>query len=424
VAGEFQRSSKAVRAFIEKPVQIWRSIILGYRLGFLTNNLVGNNLLWAIRYAGPRGMIAYLNMIRNSHGMAMVRRLLKMTPKEYGLTPKVVEELFPEQAGAITLGRSQVPEGMSARQARALRAAKAGIMPATQAAAETGLRRAALETEIRRSPEFRRVYATMKKDSDAFGKATRKAIEEHPDLQRYWEDRVNSALGDYLSLGQVERSVLRGAFPFYAWYRAILTITLKLPVEAPGRTLLLSKIAQVGADINAPLRNQVPTYLRGAIPIAGLPGMAAAAPGTRSVLTTGGLNPFETVNQIGEAVGTLISGKPGEAARPLGGQLNPYLQAAIEQLTGRALYSGGPIGRGTSGNPIQDWLEQNIHGVAAIPAATIGGLPQVQLLSGPSKLYPQRDFLSQLYASAGLPVKRYETGVARARAAQQAYPQP
>jgi hypothetical protein len=86
-------------------------------------------------------------------------------------------------------------------------------------------------------------------------------------------------------------------------------------------------------------------------------------------------------------------GDAGSAARPFGAELNPFMQAAIEQLTGRTLFSGSPVTAGKSGNPVQDWIETHTPPGAAfqIPLSTFSGLPQVQLLSGPSKLYPERD---------------------------------
>src|SRR5207247_2612862 len=138
-AGEFTNSGRAIKLLLERPTQVWRSLVLGLRVGFLTNNLVGNHVLLALRFAGPAGLRAYLNAIRTAKGPAAVERLLRDPATRDVITPEFVKQHFPEQAE--TFGSTQVPKITSPRLRKLHRATKLGIVPATQSVAEGMLRR-------------------------------------------------------------------------------------------------------------------------------------------------------------------------------------------------------------------------------------------------------------------------------------------
>jgi hypothetical protein len=136
---------------------------------------------------------------------------------------------------------------------RTVKAAKnvTGAIPAaTQAVAETLPRRAAVETFIRQSPEFRTVYKSLPKETRTFDEAARKVLngEGGAQYQRFVSDQVNHALGNYLNLGPVERKVIRNVLPFYSWYRAIASISFHLAADTPGRALLLKQLGEIGNE--------------------------------------------------------------------------------------------------------------------------------------------------------------------------------
>jgi hypothetical protein len=399
LVGEFERSSWVVRTFIEKPTRVWRALVLGFRPGFLVNNLVGNHLLYALQAAGPDGLRAYLNAVKRVKGESAIRKLLADRELPPALRADFMREFFPEQTEMGTFGRTQAPtlaEPLQTQRRRLGRAA-VGLLPATQAVAETNLRRALVETYIR-PPEFKAVYKAMPKQTRDFEAAAAKVLrgEGGPEFQRLISEQVNNALGDYLNLGPAMR-VMRGAFPFAGWYRAILRITGHLAADTPGRADILSKLGQIGAEETERTLGEIPDYLRGLLPF------GEAQAGEQSVLTTQGLNPFSTITQLGQGAAGILTGKPGDTGRAFS-QLgpNPILMAAIENLAGKDLFTGRAIEGGPLGLP------------GAIVRNVATELPQARLVSRPaSKLYGRPTQREALLAFLGAPVRRLDLEQAR-----------
>lgn len=387
-AGEFHRSSSAVRLLLEKPLQVWRALILGLRVGFLTNNVVGNNILYAIKTSGRSGLRSYLHAVLETHGAAQVRQLLhqKYVPK--GVTKQFMDEFFPEQVEG-TFGRTQSPatSEMRSRIGDAAQKAKLGIIPATQAVAEGLPRRAAVEAMIRSSPEFKAVYRSLPHESRSFERAARKVLTGRggAEYQRFISDEVNHALGNYLNLSPVERNAIRNFLPFYSWYRAIATIAYRLQVDNPVRALIVSRLGQIGEEDSQRILGALPGYLRGFIPIGKREG--DIQPG----LSTGGLNPFATIPQVGTGVTSDITS--------LG--LAPYI--SIPLAVAQKSY-GKPFGLAS------------LLGQGGASFAT--SLPQVRLAQKPKKttLYPQPSRAQSGLSFLGVPYKRLNVAEANRRA--------
>jgi hypothetical protein len=291
VAGEFTRSDTVIRQFLEKPTKVWRALVLGFRVGFLTNNLVGNHLLYAIHAAGIDGLRAYLNAVKRVKGEKVVRSLLADREIPEALRQKFMDEFFPEQSSSATFTATQHPVseasgvGRLAKGKKRRRVANAskGLLPVTQAVAETTLRRGLVETFIRKSPEFRKVYRAMPANTRDFEAAAKQVLSGEGGhlFQRQISDKVNHALGDYLNLSPVERNTLRAVMPFYSWYRAIATITAHLALDTPGRALILARLGEVGKEATQNALGDVPDYLQGLLPLGG-------HDGKERVLSTGG----------------------------------------------------------------------------------------------------------------------------------------
>jgi hypothetical protein len=365
---EFARTSRTVNLFLTRPTAVWRALVLNLRVGWLTGNVVGNSLLYALRYSGPRGLKAYLNAVRVAKGPAAVRELLNLHTPD-ALTPADIAELLPEQAAGTFIGSQAPASGGVAKWARR---GGLGLAPADRAY-EGLLRRAAAETELRRSPEVRARLKAMPKETRSFRQAAREELEQNPELARHVSAQVNSALGDFLSLGPFERRYVRAIAPFYAWYKAITTIAFKLPLDYPGRADLLERLGQIALEQSQEQLGPLPTYLKGAIPLGG-----------DRLLKTGSLNPFSTVPQLYR----------GSAA----GLTNPYVA-----LLGGAVYGAGA---GIQGRSLGDVLP-----AAATEFVDVAkGLPEVRLaLTGargpqPSKVY-QPSALDELLAYLGAPTK-------------------
>jgi hypothetical protein len=98
-----------MRYLFERPTQVWRAIVLGYRPAFLVNNLVGNHLLYALRFAGPAGAKAYLDAVRSVRGPKWAERLKNDSRTKDLLDQGFLDEFFPEQVEG-TFGATQFPK--------------------------------------------------------------------------------------------------------------------------------------------------------------------------------------------------------------------------------------------------------------------------------------------------------------------------
>ncbi|MBI3936422.1 MAG: hypothetical protein HY323_05550 [Betaproteobacteria bacterium] len=395
LTGEFNRASSATRKIWEVPTTVWRALILGTRPAFLVNNLVGNNLLYALKFAGRDGLAAYLDALRTTKGGQGLAKLLRSDSTRGLIDDEFMREFFPEQVEGV-FGLTQMPGIRSPNIRRSVRAGRVGIIPATQAVAEGTLRRAGVTAALRRSPAVKARLRAMPKETRSLKEAARKELADNPALARQVSDKVNDALGNYLNMSPVERDVLRGLAPFYAWYRTITIITVKLPLNTPGRTNALVKIGEIGAE-DEKLLGKLPSYLRGAIPLGPPRG------GLQDILLTQAPNPFSTPLQVGMGLRTLGPGAPGRAGGELTGSLNPYIIAASRLLA--ALEKG----------------EAPKYGLPADILAEVGQtLPPVRLLLGPreSRIYPERRTrLDELLSQAGFSRRRISLAEARRQAA-------
>jgi hypothetical protein len=412
VAGEFTRSDTVIRQFLEKPTKVWRALVLGFRVGFLTNNLVGNHLLYAIHAAGIDGLRAYLNAVKRVKGEKVVRSLLADREIPEALRQKFMDEFFPEQSSSATFTATQHPVSEASgvgrlakgKKRRRIANASKGLLPVTQAVAETTLRRGLVETYIRKSPEFRKVYRAMPANTRDFEAAAKRVLSGEGGhlFQRQISDKVNHALGDYLNLSPVERNTLRAVMPFYSWYRAIATITAHLALDTPGRALILARLGEVGKEATQNALGDVPDYLQGLLPLGG-------HDGKERVLSTGGLNPFATIPQELQGVGGLLAGKPGATGRAFS-QLgpNPLILGLIENLAGKNLFTGGELKPG----PVPGVIGQTVAGVGTqLPLAQIAAAASGH--GRESKLYGKQDLREALLQFLGAPVKSLDAGSVR-----------
>jgi hypothetical protein len=413
-AGEFTKANRAIKYVLDKPTVVWRAIVLGYRPGFLVNNVVGNNLLYAIRQAGAEGMVSYLHAVQTAKGPAAVGRLLRDPKTRNKIDQDFMAQYFPEQVQG-TFGQTQRARFQNPRLERASRAAGTGIIPATQAVSEGMLRRAAVEAELRRSPEVRSAYRELRKkgpEKASFREASEKALAENEPLRDFVSQRVNDTLGDYLSLSAAERGAIRSLAPFYAWYRAIAKITVKLPRDMPARTAVFARLGQIGSEDTKRILGELPSYLRGAIPIGSSDGDA------QTILRTQGLNPFVTPIKTAEGLSIALpsSIRSSRAKRELLGMLNVYIvEAAYSLATGALppwlreqaeLYESRDLPLGDQGFIVN--VGQRV-GSETPPARLARG-------SRPSKLYPERDRGDDLVNFLGLPTGRLSKREARKRA--------
>jgi hypothetical protein len=389
--GEFSRSGDFVHHFVHQPLRVWRAAVLGLRVGFFTNNLIGNSVMYTVKTGGQGALRDLFKSMKEQHGPEVAKKLLDnpATPPE--LRRSLYDEFFPEQGAQGTFGMTQSPSTSPGGQAanvvsRGFRAATSPLPRITSKVAEQAPRRALIRHYIRHSPEFKAVYKTLPKDTRSFESAARQLLEGKGggDYQRYISKRVNQALGDYLHLSPVERNVLRNTLPFYSWYKAIVTTTAHLAVDTPLRANILGQIGQIGRQNSDQQPGSVPSFLEGSI------GLGAGARGTEKVLSTQSMNPYGTLEQLFRGATTDYTS--------LG--LNPFVAGPAQYLQRHP----------NTVSPLQLLLSPGKDLVRNLPPARLLA-PQK-----PSRLYPNRGRKSELYSYLGVPIKEYNP----AEAARQA----
>jgi hypothetical protein len=167
---------------------------------------------------------------------------------------------------------------------------------------------------------------------------------ENPTLVEHAIDDVNQFAYNMNELGPVERRYVRAFVPFWGWYKFITKLVWRLPVDYPGRTLILSKLGEIGANQEG-LLGPIPDWMKGSI-------FLNSDKAHLSFLPTRGLNPFAQFANPFSPAGT-VQGLMSW------GQLSPVIQAAAAGA-GLDTLTGGPsqispesgVGQDFWGNPI------------------------------------------------------------------------
>jgi hypothetical protein len=276
IVGEFTRNNTLVARFFREVTVVWRALVLNLRVAWLVNNIAGNTLLYAFKHAGPSGLRAYLRAVGED-----TPGLRKMLDDSKHMTPEEIGEVWADHLSGGTFYGSQTPTSggvagiLNARYSPARWARKIDV------GYEKKLRRAALREGVERSPEARAIYKRMDKESRSIREASKQALDENPELAARVSKTVHDTMGDFFGMSDFERRYVRSVAPFYAWYRAITLVMLKMPLDAPYRTAILAKIGQLGAEMDEDFG--LP-FLGGAIPTGEL----------NEVVKTRGANPYST----------------------------------------------------------------------------------------------------------------------------------
>lgn len=453
---EHKKRNELLRRFFDRPLDVWRAIVLTYRPAWLVNNIVGQHLLYALNYAGPAGAGAYLRALQLEKGDQPIRLLGRWTVahKPRSKWSRIVNEVYPgysfggffrsQDFGSPTLfpSESRLGRGVAAAHERPLREA-----PIRGAAVRIPLGAGALVRKFGDAMNWlnlhvaddlpRRAAFTLEAERSAAVKAIRRQARlfdranvsledairqlDEPTVNRLVDD-VNRSLGNFAQLGYVERNYIRRLVPFYSWFKTIAQITGRLALDHPGRLRFLQLLDQLAADDPqiADLRDNMPTYLRGAIPLSDVEG------GNQTLLSTMAVNPFETPLQLAEAGMSLApglrrdpeTGEPDVRSRGTGsifGMLNP-LVGALAAAQGTDLFYGGPYrgpfaGRGP--------LAQGLGYFAGLPqlrlAEQVGAIGDYQ-----SKLYDPTYRYGGVHPAIlnylGIPVRRVRRAEAASRA--------
>jgi hypothetical protein len=350
VKGEFTRMSRFAYLMNKGPVKVWRAAVLNLRPAWLVNNIVGNSFMYAISNMDEKGLRGLSEMFK------------KQYPQHAREFDKILDEKFARQRGATFIG-TQRPTYSGRNLAVRTLSKAVGSLADVDKWWESGLRRAAVKAEILRNPALRKKIDGMRAETEDFWKAANQALDD-PVLVQQIENRVNDALGNFTNMTNLEKNVMRTIFPFWAWYRAIVGVTLKLPFDQPIKVALLTKLAPIGIEANLEAaglsKEDAPAFLRSYIHLGGKPGDGDRV---RGLVTSGG-NPYSTTLDMGRFVAALAMWQPGKLGKALPGA-NPFFQQAGETLYGSDL-RGSPAAA-------------NKIGPFALPYGVYQDLPQVKL---------------------------------------------
>lgn len=128
------------------------------------------------------------------------------------------------------------------------------------------------------------------------------------------------AMGDFTRMSPTERRYVREVFPFYAWLRHSLTMTLRLPVQDPMRAAVLLNLTRIFAD---PDTKDDFLARFGAIPVAG------------GFLEVGNVSPFFDFRT-----------NPAASQNYAGG-MSPFIKTPIALGAGWDINTMKPLGRPT-----------------------------------------------------------------------------
>jgi hypothetical protein len=328
---EAKNSSRAAQLLWRKPTQVWKMLQIGYTPRAITNNAVGNAVIYALREGGQEGSAhAVWSAMRHTVGADKATSdFLRAHPFK---SDSWLYRFYSDELSNV-FGHELMEVGSTGLKKHLSR----GLYPLVNKFADEPVRVASLESFMRRQPEVK----ALMKDGLSADAAIMRALKRTPNLRERGAEHARRTAGDYYTLRGPER-FLRDVMPFYLWNRHILRTTGNLFADTPGRLVALQRVSNLGVEETERILGEIPEFLRGAIPLSAI-GLAEEVASDRAdVLLTGSLNPFATV---GELAGLAEAFTAGTGPRGLSAALtgaNPIITGGVEAVTGRSLLTGAP----------------------------------------------------------------------------------
>lgn len=384
-----------------RPTMLWKTIQVRWTPRTLTNNGVGNMLLYVLRHDPASAAFGLYHATKILHGAR-----------------KAGEDFMKSMPGSNShwFWRHFAPELSNVFGADALnttgklRLAKSGFYPLVHKLADEPIRAASIVNAVHASPEVR---ALMKSRGLSFDEAASRALagKSGRALERSAIDHARSVAGDYQAMTGLE-SKIRNVAPFYMWDRHALRSTKAIVTETPGKAAALTALGQEGRGINQQLLGQVPQYLEGALPLS-LLGLGDGG-GRSNIVTTTSLNPFSTVGDVAQLAQALTVGHTVNPGNALLSQVNPFVTGAMSWAAGKNIETGAP--QPSHGGVITSdiaSLAQNFP-----EYKTVEGLmnpAQTTTAKGNPKVLTS-DQLSAISSFLGVPIRRMSKSAAQAAA--------
>jgi hypothetical protein len=437
-----ERSFNALKALHDKPLKVWKWMVLATAPRYFVNNVVGNSLMYAFSanpVAASRGMY---HAIADIYGKKVALRGLRSIDREMarmmgdwqdkwylGAHQGFAYDIAEEATKLTSKGDITVPGKL--RQA-----GQRGLYGVTHNVAEILPRRAAINYLIKRRPEYQSFYRAER----AAGRSARESHQiaadkasESAKVRDWVSNHAEDVLGQYHHFSGTEKGI-KAVVPFYSWDRAIMRHTKAMVLHRPYEAAFLARLGQQGTKETEEMLGKIPDFLKGAIPLKAF-GLGDHDPshgilsfilgqkhGDRvNVLTTQGLNPYASVADITDALDSLVEGNP-KVGESLGGQLSPFIAGAIQHVTGQSLLSGSKISRealklgghnvpgsaGLIGSVLRETGEETP--AAKIISAALRGRPHPKPDANGkirSPLLYRQDLRQQLSSALGIPIKEF-----------------
>lgn len=435
LAGDIRESNALVRAVIDRPLDVFRTLVLFSRPAYYANNIVGQHLLLAVR--DPGFVPTYIRIVAGKNQNA-ARKLFRMAADPASSSQKW--NAFFEKHGAALHGASagQVEtSGFGALTQRLSLSGNrkqqiiAGLLRSPRTANELG---AILSDDIPRQVRAVRLMQPHVAAARAAGELgddadiAMRLLDSDPVLAERVIEQTLFDLVDYRGMSPFEKRVIRRIIPFYGWMRGLTVWAAELGYNHPAQLLALSTISTVGQDANAEWNARTPGWMAGAVMVGDEQG------GMQRVINTQPVNPFGTLADVAMLTRGAFSDDPTRslAAPSTFGQINPYAQtflaAAFNQ--GKELGTSYPMlmpGQhlGQDAADRRQWRGWALTGLGGF----IAGTPQAQLYAqrqaaqanggvvSPTGVYqsPLSDYVKSYM---GLPIRNVNLQAAAARRAR------
>jgi hypothetical protein len=328
------QEAKVAKDVAARFTKSWRDVTLSLKGSFYANNFIGNLILSLVAY-GPVGTI----------------RGLASAGSKHSALGKKIDEAAPDLArtGAARTERSaaEAAEGIP------------GLGGMSKAADYVAKKLAMFTEDNFRRGAFHNNLRSMRKE-------TKRSFDELLNDADVVDDLAQATYGDlldYSKLTPLERDYVRPYLPFWNFFRSMTGRTVRLVADEPWKAEVLANLSSVGRDANEEAYGDLPPYLQGLVSLGDVEG------GKGRVLSTYGMNPFNTpadaANQLRTLIDPKVSNDPG--GNPLT-QLNPVLKVPLEAAMNRDTFLGSeidPYGQMTLTQKLARQAQMNIPPLAA-----------------------------------------------------------
>lgn len=433
LAGDIRESNALVRALIDRPLDVFRTLVLFSRPAYYANNIVGQHLLLAVR--DPGFLPTYIRHVsgRNLEG---ARNLWAAVAKEPASTKQAWDAVLERHGGALhgasagqveTSGFGAMTQRM-ALSGRRRQQVIAAMLRSPRTANELG---AVLSDDIPRQVRFIRL---MQPHVDAAKRAgfegddaaiAMKLLDEDPVLAERVTEQTLFDLVDYRGMSPFEKRVIRRIIPFYGWMRGLTVWAAELGYNSPAHLLALMAISDVGQDVNAEWNARTPSWMAGAVMV------GDEKDGMQRVVNTQPVNPLGTLADVAMLARGAFADDPTKslAAPTAFGQINPYAQTVLAAAFNQGKELGTPFPMLMPGQHLaqpsadrqqwRGWPAAALGGfIASTPQATLYAQSQAAEANGgivnPTGVY-QSPLSDYLLSYLGYPVRNVNLQAAAAR---------